>query len=151
MDCTAAVVQRSGVTTPRFAAALAWLRAVKSGSDADLAAITALPFTFATTRSKKACEGPIKTPAALTDWLVCARRSEAAWLAELDVAGEPPLAEGGVDRGKLAALMKRIDPKATSWVRTSMSRDGVTYAFRLLVAEDGHVATFLLDVAIETG
>ncbi len=30
-------------------------------------------------------------------------------------------------------------------------RDGVTYVFRLLVAEDGRVAAFLLDLAIETG
>jgi hypothetical protein len=124
--------------------AIAWLRALKAGS---IATMTALPFAYATTRAKKACEGKLKTVEALERWVACVRRAEAVWLAELDVPGEPPLAEGGADGARLAALMKRLAPPA-SWVRTSMSRDGVMYAFRLAVADD-RVAAFALDVTRE--
>jgi hypothetical protein len=137
----------------QFEVAIAWLRALKTGGVAELGAITVLPLAFATTRTRKSCEGKMKTAAALARWLACMRKSEASWLAELDVAGEPPVAEGGVDRAKLAALMKRLEARSSSWVRASMSRDGVVYNFRLAIDDAGEprVAAFLIDVAPESG
>jgi hypothetical protein len=137
-----------------FQIAGAWLSTVKEGDPASLAASTALPFTFATTEKKKACQGTMKTAAALETWVACARRSHALWLAELDVKGEPPLAEGGTDGAKLAALMKKAAPRAASWVRAAMTRDGVTYTFRFAIDDKGEVprvAAFVLDVAPESG
>jgi hypothetical protein len=140
--------RRRGTSSPvaKFEVAIAWLRALKTG---DVAALTALPFAYATTRAKKSCEGKLKTAEALERWVACVRKAEATWLAELDIPGEPPLAEGGTDGAKLAALMKRLAP-APSWARTSMSRDGVVYAFRLAVADD-RVTAFALDVSREAG
>jgi hypothetical protein len=136
-----------------FEVAIAWLRALKTGGAAELGAITALPLTFATTRARKSCEGRMKTGVALERWLACIRKSEASWLAELEVPGEPPIAEGGVDRANLATLMKRLGARTSSWVRASMSRDGVAYNLRLAIDDAGEprVAVFLLDVAAETG
>jgi len=146
------VLQTAAVSKSHVEIAVAWLRTLKAGTPAELATTTVLPFTFASTAKKKACEGTLKTEAALKPWLACVRKAQAAWLAELDVPGEPALAAAteGADPAKLAALMKKAAPKASAWVRASMSRDGVAYSFRFVVDDTGDVpgvAVFLLDVA----
>jgi hypothetical protein len=133
-----------------FQIALAWLRALKAGDAAALARATRLPFTFASTSKRKTCERTLKARDALAPWLACVRKAQAAWLSELDVEGEPPVAEGGADGPALAGLMAKTAPGDAPWVRASMSRDGVGYRFRFVVRET-EVAAFLLDAAPENG
>jgi hypothetical protein len=148
---------RRGTSFPmpesHFEVAVAWLRALKTGRAPELAAITALPLTFATTRTRKRCEGKVNTATALERWVACVQKSEASWLTELEVPGEPPLAEAGADPAKLVALMKRVGARPSSWVRASMSRDGLVYTFRLAIdgASEPRVGAFLIDVARESG
>jgi hypothetical protein len=138
------------MSKPPVDPALDWLRLVKAGTPAQLVNATALPFTFASTAKKAACAGTFRTEAALESWVGCTRKEQAAWLAELDVEGEPPPLEGGKDSAKLAALMKKVAPRAAGWIRRSMVRDGVAYTFRFVMdpRESGpRVSAFLLDVA----
>jgi hypothetical protein len=137
-----------------FEAATSWLKLLNTGGAAEIAAATALPFTYATTAGKAkgkaaTCEGAVKTQAALVAWLACLRKAEAFLLAELSVEGEPAAQEGGTTSAKLGALMKKVAP-AKAWVSAFTSRDGVRYDFRFLV--DGtRVAALLLDRGPEPG
>jgi hypothetical protein len=136
---------KPGEHDPDFEVAHGWLSAFKVDDAASVENSTALPFTFATTRRKKKCEGTVKTASALTEWLKCAHKADDRLVSDLHHA---EVGTGGTDSPAMKTLLKKVSKPGT-WVRAFLHGDGVTFAFRFLVVKsnDGarRIGAFLLD------